>query len=102
MLTKDADDLEAAVLAGRLTAQDAARTTVAAAAARAGVAARRSPFDGSWDDWRADPAWPLSALPPALAGLPPVVRDEDPDASTHLRRLLDSPPDPSTRRGPRP
>jgi len=102
VLTKDADELEAAVQAGRFTAHDAARITADAAAATAEVAAGRSPFDGSWDAWTADPAWPLPVLPPALAGLPPVVRDSDPDASTHLQRLLDSLPDPRPRPGPRP
>lgn len=102
VLTKDADELEAAVLAGRFTPWDAERITTDAAAATAAVRTGRSPFDGSWDDWAADPDWPLPALPPQLAGLPPVVRDPDPDGSTHLQRLVASLAGPGRGRGARP
>ena len=85
VLTKDADELAAARAAGRFSADDVARIGVDADAARAAVAARAVPFDGSWDDWAADPGWPVPQLPDELAALPPVVRDPRPDG--HLARL---------------
>lgn len=76
VLTKDVDELVAAVAAGRFSAADAARITADADQVRAAVAADEPPFGGSWDDWEADPAWPLPRLPRALVDLEPLVRDE--------------------------
>lgn len=60
---KDEDELEEAVAIGRLTVGEAEAVRAEGERVIADIEARRWPFDGSYDDWRPDPAWPLPALP---------------------------------------
>ena len=73
VVTKDADELAAAVRAGRYTAADATRIEAGAVHARGAVERGEDPFGGRWDDWVPDRAWPLPRLPADLAGLPPLT-----------------------------
>jgi hypothetical protein len=63
---KDEDEADAAVDAGRLTVEHL--DTLRAEGERLiGLAeAGAFPFDGTWTDFRPDPAWPAPSLPPAL------------------------------------
>ena len=40
------------------------------------MTARAAPYDGSWQDWRPDPRWPVPALPADLLGLVGTLRTE--------------------------
>lgn len=60
---KDEDELEAAFAAGELPADRVARVRLEADRARAEVAAARWPFDGTWTDFRPDPAWTPPPMP---------------------------------------
>lgn len=63
---KDEDEVEEAVLAGRLTVDQVAR--LRAEGERQGRLAEAGafPFDGTWTDFRPDPAWPAPRLPDGL------------------------------------
>ena len=63
---KDEDELDEAVLAGRLAETEANEVRREGERIIADVVAGRPPFDGSWRDWRPDPAWPMPALPDHL------------------------------------
>ena len=60
---KDQDELEEAVAVGRLTIGEAAAIRAEGERVAADIEARRWPFDGSFDGWRPDPAWPTPAIP---------------------------------------
>lgn len=60
---KDEDELEDAVLTGRLTEGEASEVRGEGERIIADMLARRAPFDGSWRDWRPDPTWSMPALP---------------------------------------
>lgn len=60
---KDEDELEAAVIAGRYSAEDVDRFRSDARAVEAIVARWGSPFCDGWEDWRPDPSWPVPDLP---------------------------------------
>lgn len=60
---KDEDELEQAVAVGRLTVAEAEAVRDEGERVVADIEARRWPFDGSFDNWRPDPAWTLPALP---------------------------------------
>ncbi|WP_020580302.1 DUF402 domain-containing protein [Actinopolymorpha alba] len=60
---KDEDELEAAVAAGRYTAEDAARFEADAREVEELAAGWGSPFCDGWEDWRPDPAWAIPTLP---------------------------------------
>lgn len=60
---KDEDELEEAVAVGRITAREAEAVRLEGERVVADIEARRWPFDGSYDNWRPDPAWPLPIFP---------------------------------------
>ncbi|MGH2401438.1 MAG: DUF402 domain-containing protein [Candidatus Limnocylindria bacterium] len=60
---KDLDELQAAVIAGRYSAEDADRFRADARAVEEIVAAWSAPFCDGWESWRPDPAWPVPELP---------------------------------------
>lgn len=60
---KDEDELEEAVAVGRVTRAEADTIRQEGKRVIADIEARRSPFDGSFVDWRPDPAWRIPALP---------------------------------------
>ena len=64
---KDEDELEAAVVAGRFTAEQAAAFRNDAREVEACVAAWGLPFRDGWEHWRPDPSWPVPELPPDSA-----------------------------------
>lgn len=59
---KDEDELEEALAVGRLTVTEAKAVRIEAERVVADIEARRWPFDGSYDNWRPDSAWPLPVL----------------------------------------
>jgi hypothetical protein len=61
---KDEDELEAAVIAGRYSPEQAAAFRDDARSVEEIVAAGGSPFCDGWEDWRPDPSWPVPQLPP--------------------------------------
>lgn len=61
---KDEDELEAAVIAGRYTAQQAMLFRSDARKVEALVAGWGSPFSDGWESWRPDQLWPVPQLPP--------------------------------------
>jgi len=63
---KDEDEAAAAVTAGRITAADLTRLRAEGERVIALVEAGAFPFDGTWTDFRPDPAWPAPALPAGL------------------------------------
>jgi hypothetical protein len=63
---KDEDEADAAVTAGRITAADLTRLRAEGERVIALVEAGAFPFDGTWTDFRPDPAWPAPALPAGL------------------------------------
>ena len=63
---KDEDELDAAVEAGRYSAEDARRFRADARAAETAVARWESPFADEWEAWRPDPGWPVPDLPDGL------------------------------------
>jgi hypothetical protein len=65
---KDEDELEEAVAVGRITPREAEAVRIEGERVAADIESRRWPFDGSFDDWRPDPAWPLPALPKERIG----------------------------------
>ena len=66
---KDEDDLTAVTgLAGYWDARASAEIRAEGQRVLAGVEAARFPFDGSWCDFRPDPAWPRPRLPEPLPG----------------------------------
>jgi hypothetical protein len=70
---KDEDELDAAVSVGFYTVDEAAAIRLEGERVRAAMQRRDAPYDGSWLDWRADPAWTTPELPQrwaALAGEP--------------------------------
>jgi len=60
---KDEDELEEAAAVGRLTATEANAVRIEGERVVADIEARLWPFDGSYDNWRPDPAWPLPVFP---------------------------------------
>lgn len=68
-LWKDEDELAALVEQGLRTPEEAAAVRAEGEAVIAAFERGDPPFDGSWRDWRPDPAWPLPDLPPHLAAL---------------------------------
>ncbi len=60
---KDEDELEAAVIAGRYSAEDADRFRTAARRVEKTATVWGSPFCDGWESWRPDPAWPVPELP---------------------------------------
>ncbi len=60
---KDEDELEEAVAVGRLTDAEARAVRIEGERVVADIEGRRWPFDGSFDEWRPDPAWTLPAMP---------------------------------------
>jgi len=60
---KDEDELEEAVAVGRLTVTEADAVRREGERVVAGIEARRWPFDGTFDDWRPDPCWPVPPMP---------------------------------------
>jgi Protein of unknown function (DUF402) len=62
---KDESDFEALGTHGLLDAAGSARVRSEAARAIEAVERGAWPFDGSWLDWRPDPAWPAPELPPS-------------------------------------
>lgn len=60
---KDEDELEEAVVVGRLTIGEARAIRAEGERVVADIEARRWPFDGSFDGWRPDPAWPIPVIP---------------------------------------
>ncbi len=70
---KDEDELEAAHALGRFTDHQVAEIRAEGARVYAAMERRDAPYDGSWLDWRPDPAWDTPALPDewaAIAGEP--------------------------------
>ncbi len=65
---KDEDELQEAVAVRRLSADSAREIRCEGERVVADILAGRPPFDGSWRDWRPDPAWPMPALPIDLFG----------------------------------
>lgn len=63
---KDEDELEAAVAAGRYSAEDAELFGGDARAVEAIVVMWGSPFCDGWERWKSDPSWPVPALPAGL------------------------------------
>ncbi|WP_116051080.1 DUF402 domain-containing protein [Amycolatopsis palatopharyngis] len=69
---KDEDEAAAAVRAGRITAKQLTALRAEGERLAALAEAGEFPFDGTWTDFRPDPAWPPPALAPeVLAGLAP-------------------------------
>jgi hypothetical protein len=64
---KDEDEAEAAVSAGRLTADELRRLRAEGERLGELVDARLFPFDGTWVDFSPDPAWPRPRLPDGLS-----------------------------------
>jgi hypothetical protein len=62
---KDLEDLDARVRDGIYSAPFAAELRSVAAEALARFERRDPPFDGAWETWTPDPAWPLPELHPA-------------------------------------
>ncbi len=60
---KDEDELEEAVAVGRLTIGAARAVRSEGDRVVASIEARHWPFDGSFDTWRPDPAWPIPEIP---------------------------------------
>jgi hypothetical protein len=60
---KDEDELEAAVIAGRYSHEDAIRFRSDASRVERIVSSSGSPFCDEWESWRPDPAWPVPDLP---------------------------------------
>jgi hypothetical protein len=56
---KDEDELEAAVAAGRYSAEQAASFRDDARRVESIIAAWASPFADGWERWRPDPSWPV-------------------------------------------
>jgi hypothetical protein len=63
---KDEDEAAAAVAAGRFTSAELALLRVEGERMIALAEAGAFPFDGTWCDFRPDPAWPPPALPAGL------------------------------------
>ncbi|WP_246258511.1 DUF402 domain-containing protein [Amycolatopsis anabasis] len=63
---KDEDEAEAALAAGRLTGDQLVRLRAEGARLIALAEAGAFPFDGTWTDFRPDPAWPAPELPASL------------------------------------
>lgn len=63
---KDDDELEEAVLAGRLTDGEAREVRHQGERIVADVTAGRTPFDGAWQNWRPDLAWSMPTVPDDL------------------------------------
>jgi hypothetical protein len=61
---KDEDEFEAAQRIGRFIAAQAAAIRAEGETAIAAIESRGWPYDGGWDEWRPDPAWPIPTLPP--------------------------------------
>ncbi|MEA2520645.1 MAG: hypothetical protein QOI81_291 [Actinomycetota bacterium] len=59
---KDEDELEEAVALGLFTGQDAVWFRYWGERAVEHVLLREPPFDGTWETWRPDPAWPVPSL----------------------------------------
>jgi predicted RNA-binding protein associated with RNAse of E/G family len=64
--TKDADDLEAAVVAGLFTRSEAEQIHHPAKQAEESFNRADWPFDASWTTYRPDPSWTRPALPPGI------------------------------------
>lgn len=63
---KDEDEAEEAVLTGRITVEQLDRLRAEGERIGALADAGRFPFDGTWTDFRPDPAWPPPGLPDGL------------------------------------
>lgn len=66
---KDEDELDEAVRVGRLTGSEANAVRAEGLLVVSDIDDRRWPFDGSFDDWRPDPAWTVPAFPAEREGL---------------------------------
>lgn len=66
IIWKDEDELAAAVEQGHLSIDDAAEIRAEGERVHAAMTRRDAPFDGSWLDWRPEPAWTTPALPEFL------------------------------------
>lgn len=66
VLWKDDDELEACVVAGRYTAQQAAAFRADARVVEGLVARWDTPFSDRWEEWRPDPTWRVPDLPDGL------------------------------------
>lgn len=67
---KDEDEADAAVDAGRISAEQLARLRAEGERVIALAEAGAFPFDGTWCDFRPDPDWPAPALPPRVFDQP--------------------------------
>ncbi|RZQ59423.1 DUF402 domain-containing protein [Amycolatopsis suaedae] len=74
---KDEDEAEAAVAAGRLTAKWLVRLRQEGERLIELAEAGRFPFDGSWTDFRPDPAWPVPELPESAVDEPGQQAEAD-------------------------
>jgi hypothetical protein len=63
---KDEDEVAEAELAGRLTADQVVNLRAEGERLGASAEAGAFPFDGTWTDFRPDPAWPAPRLPDGL------------------------------------
>jgi hypothetical protein len=63
---KDEDEADAAVAAGRISAADLGRLRAEGERLIGLAEAGAFPFDGTWCDFRPDPAWPKPVLPAGL------------------------------------
>jgi len=61
---KDLDEYEHRVRTGVFSVEEVACVAAAADDVIAQIERGDPPFDGSMNDWRPDPAWPVSQLPP--------------------------------------
>ncbi len=61
---KDEDELAECLRRSLFTPEEAARIRAEGERAARRIEAGEPPFDGSWSDWRPDPAWPVPTLPP--------------------------------------
>lgn len=80
---KDEDEADAAVACGRITAADLVRLRAEGERMIALAEAGAFPFDGTWCDFRADPAWPAPVMP---AHVWSGVVDQEGDAGEHHQR----------------
>jgi hypothetical protein len=62
VMWKDEDELEAAVEVGRFDAQEAVEIRAEGERVFAAMQRRDWPYDGSWLDWKPDPAWTVPEL----------------------------------------
>lgn len=66
---KDEDELAVFTSMGRFTAEEASEIRAEGERVRAAMLRKDPPFDGSWLDWRPDPAWRVPTLPDDVAAM---------------------------------